>query len=43
MATVAFDPGPIQDAAKMGAVFSFVAAVISIVVGKLTRIQKQTA
>jgi NhaA family Na+:H+ antiporter len=43
VATVAFDPGPIQDAAKMGAVFSFVAAVISIVVGKLTRIQKQTA
>jgi NhaA family Na+:H+ antiporter len=41
VASVAFDPGPVQDAAKMGALFSFAAAVISIVVGKLLRVQKQ--
>ncbi|WP_420859686.1 Na+/H+ antiporter NhaA [Marivivens marinus] len=41
VASVAFDPGPVQDAAKMGALFSFGAAVISIVAGKLTRVQKQ--
>jgi NhaA family Na+:H+ antiporter len=40
VASVAFDAGPVQDAAKMGALFSFFAAVISIVVGKLTRVQK---
>ncbi|RYG90402.1 sodium:proton antiporter [Loktanella sp. IMCC34160] len=43
VASVAFDPGPVQDAAKMGALFSFGAAVISIVVGKLTRVQKQNS
>ncbi|MEL7131240.1 MAG: Na+/H+ antiporter NhaA [Pseudomonadota bacterium] len=42
-ASAAFDAGPVQDAAKMGALFSFIAAVISIVVGKLTRVQKQEA
>ena len=42
IASVAFDPGPIQDAAKMGALFSFSAAIISIVVGKLVRVEKQT-
>lgn len=41
VASVAFDAGPVQDAAKMGALFSFAAAGISIVVGKLTRVQKQ--
>ncbi len=41
VASVAFDAGPVQDAAKMGALFSFAAAAISIVVGKLTRVQKQ--
>lgn len=41
VASVAFEAGPVQDAAKMGALFSFVAAIISIVVGKLTRIEKQ--
>lgn len=41
VASVAFDPGPVQDAAKMGALLSFGAAVISIVAGKLTRVQKQ--
>ena len=32
---------PVQDAAKMGALFSFFAAVISIVAGRLTGVQKQ--
>ncbi|MDF1671440.1 MAG: Na+/H+ antiporter NhaA [Roseovarius sp.] len=41
VASVAFDAGPIQDAAKMGALFSFFAAVISIIVGKLTKVEKQ--
>ena len=35
VASVAFDPGPVQDAAKMGALFSFAAAGISLLVGKL--------
>jgi len=42
VASVAFAPGPVQDAAKMGALFSFGAAAIAIVVGKLTKVQKQT-
>ncbi|MEL7025886.1 MAG: Na+/H+ antiporter NhaA, partial [Pseudomonadota bacterium] len=42
IATVAFDAGPVQDAAKMGALFSFVAAIISLIVGKVTRVEKQT-
>ena len=41
IASVAFDSGPVQDAAKMGALFSFFAAVISIVVGRLLKIEKQ--
>ena len=41
IATVAFDSGPVQDAAKMGALFSFAAAGLSIVVGRLTRVEKQ--
>lgn len=47
IASVAFDSQamlgdtPIQDAAKMGAVFSFAAAIISIVAGKLCRVKKQ--
>jgi NhaA family Na+:H+ antiporter len=40
IASVAFDPGPVQDAAKMGALFSFAAAIISIVAGKLTKVVK---
>jgi NhaA family Na+:H+ antiporter len=40
IASVAFDVGPVQDAAKMGALFSFAAAIISIVAGKVTRVQK---
>ncbi|MFW2589207.1 Na+/H+ antiporter NhaA [Sagittula sp. SSi028] len=41
VASVAFDAGPVQDAAKMGALFSFIAAVVSIIAGKVTRVQKQ--
>lgn len=41
VASVAFDAGPVQDAAKMGALFSFGAAAIAIAVGKLTKVQKQ--
>ena len=41
IASVAFDPGPVQEAAKMGALFSFVAAVISIAAGIITRVEKQ--
>ena len=41
VASVAFDPGPVQDAAKMGALFSFAAALISFAAGKLTGVQKQ--
>ncbi len=40
VASVAFGPGPVQDAAKMGALFSFGAAIVSIIAGKLTRIEK---
>lgn len=40
VASVAFPPGDVQDAAKMGALFSFGAAIISIVAGKLLRVQK---
>jgi NhaA family Na+:H+ antiporter len=43
VASVAFDPGPIQDAAKMGALFSFSAAAISYVVGKAMGVTKQEA
>ena len=41
IATVAFDGGPVQEAAKMGALFSFSAAIIAIVAGRVTRVQKQ--
>ncbi len=41
IAAVAFEPGPVQDAAKMGALFSFFAAVLSLIAGKLARVQKQ--
>ena len=40
IASVAFDAGPVQDAAKMGALFSFAAAGISIVAGRLFRVKK---
>ena len=40
IASVAFESGPVQDAAKMGALFSFAAALISIVAGKVTKVVK---
>ncbi len=41
VAWVAFVAGPVQGAAKMGALCSFGAAVISIIAGILFRVQKQ--
>lgn len=41
VASVAFDPGPVQDAAKMGALFSFSSAGVAILVGRLFRVEKQ--
>ena len=41
VATVAFDAGPVQDAAKMGALFSFAAAILAIIVGKITKVEKK--
>lgn len=41
VATVAFDPGPVQDAAKMGALFSFGAAALAIIAGRVFRVEKQ--
>ncbi|MEO0484691.1 MAG: Na+/H+ antiporter NhaA [Pseudomonadota bacterium] len=43
VAAVAFDAGPVQDAAKMGALFSFAAAGLSIIAGKVLRVQRQDA
>ncbi|MAM62534.1 Na+/H+ antiporter NhaA [Maritimibacter sp. UBA3975] len=40
-AAVAFDPGPVQEAAKMGALFSFVAVIAALVAGKLLRVEKR--
>ncbi|MBR9762212.1 MAG: Na+/H+ antiporter NhaA [Rhodobacteraceae bacterium] len=40
IASVAFPDGPVQDAAKMGALFSFAAAAISLLAGKLCRVRK---
>lgn len=46
IASVAFDSSVmlgdirVQDAAKMGALFSFAAAIVSIIAGKVTRVQK---
>lgn len=41
VASVAFEPGLVQDAAKMGALFSFGAAGIAILLGIVTGVQKQ--
>ena len=41
IASVAFVPGPVQDAAKMGALLSFAAAIISILAGRLARVEKR--
>ncbi|MEM6729167.1 MAG: Na+/H+ antiporter NhaA, partial [Pseudomonadota bacterium] len=43
VAAVAFDAGPVQDAAKMGALFSFFAAVVAIIAGKVLRVERQQA
>ncbi|MCG7493671.1 Na+/H+ antiporter NhaA [Thalassobius sp. Cn5-15] len=40
IAAVAFPPGEVQDAAKMGALFSFAAAIMSWIAGKLLRVEK---
>ena len=42
VSTVAFPAGEIQDAAKMGALASFVAALLTILAGKILGIQKVT-
>lgn len=41
VASVAFEGGSVQDAAKMGALFSFFAAALAIASGKVLRVQKQ--
>lgn len=41
VASVAFDPGPVQDAAKMGALFSFGAAGMSFLAGKMLGVEKR--
>jgi NhaA family Na+:H+ antiporter len=43
VAGVAFPPGAIQDAAKMGALLSFGAAGIATAVGRLMRVERQPA
>lgn len=40
IAAVAFDTGPIQDAAKMGALLSFFAAVVSLIMGRALKVEK---
>lgn len=40
IASVAFPAGAVQDAAKMGALFSFAAAIVSFAVGKLLKVEK---
>ena len=42
VASVAFPAGPVQDAAKMGALFSLGSAVLAIIAGRLARIQRMT-
>ena len=41
IAAVAFPPGEVQAAAKMGALLSFAAAIISIVAGRVLSVEKQ--
>ena len=41
IAAVAFPPGEVQDAAKMGALLSFFAAVLAIAAGRFFRVEKQ--
>ncbi len=41
VASVAFPAGDVQDAAKMGALFSFAAAIVSLIAGMLFRVEKK--
>ncbi len=41
IAAVAFENGPVQDAAKMGALFSFGATALSFLAGYLTKVEKK--
>ncbi|MFD2740836.1 Na+/H+ antiporter NhaA [Sulfitobacter aestuarii] len=41
VASVAFDTGPVQDAAKMGALFSFAGAALSLLAGRLAGVTRQ--
>jgi NhaA family Na+:H+ antiporter len=41
VASVAFPAGAVQDAAKMGALFSFGAALIAIIAGRVFRVQRR--
>lgn len=43
VASVAFPPGPVQDAAKMGALFSFGAAALAIAAGRIVRVERRIA
>jgi NhaA family Na+:H+ antiporter len=43
VASVAFPAGEVQDAAKMGALFSFGAAAFAIVAGRLLRVDRRVA
>ena len=43
IATVAFPAGEVQDAAKMGALLSFAAALLAIVAGRLTRVRRRNS
>jgi NhaA family Na+:H+ antiporter len=41
VASVAFDGGAVQDAAKMGALLSFFASVLAVIAGRVVRVQRQ--
>lgn len=41
ISAVAFPPGDVQDAAKMGALFSFGAVFLSLLAGRIMRVEKQ--
>lgn len=40
VSSVAFDPGPVQDAAKIGALLSFAAAILTFAAARLVGVQK---
>lgn len=41
VASVAFPAGPVQDASKMGALFSFAAVIVSVCAGKLFSVERK--